>query len=98
MAKYHNRPDIARIQECTNSVCCFNEQVFVEYKDEPVWSHLICPFCGRHQYCNLIVPDSVRAEFCRRREFESDKGDLEMFDKELQARVGLVTWHEANKK
>src|ERR1041385_2246262 len=92
MAKYYNRPDITRIQECTNSVCCFYPKLFIEYKDEPVWSHLICPFCGHHEVCNLIVPDAVRAEFCRKRDFDAGKHELEAFDKTLQNRVGWFNW------
>ena len=88
------RKDIARIQECTNSVCCFHEQVFIEYKDEPVWSHLICAFCGRHQVCNLIVPDNIRADFCRKRDFDSGKKELANFDIELRERNG---WFSGSK-
>jgi len=95
--KYYNRPDVARIQECFSEVCCTHNKVWVEYKDEPVWSYLICPFCGEATVANTIVPDSVRATFNRSLSKRQGKDDLDLFDKQLQARVGLSRWSKANK-
>ncbi len=85
MRAWHPRPDVVSIQENRGAdVCCGHRQLFVEYADEPVWSYLICPFCGATIVCNLMVPDAVRRTFCDER-FERDSlsafDDLLLFEK-----------------